>query len=108
MSGEVGVVGAGTMGAGIAQVCATAGLQVLLVDVGLEQLRRGQDAIAASLAKLEEKKRLPRPAAEIAGRVRTSTNVADLSRVDFVIEAVFEDTGVKAELFRTLDRACGP
>lgn len=106
--GEVGVVGAGTMGAGIAQVCATAGLQVLLVDVGLDQLKRGQDAIGASLATLERKKKLPRPAAEIAGRVRTSTSLSDLTRVGFVIEAVYEDVGVKTELLRKLDASCGP
>ncbi len=108
MSGEVAVVGAGTMGAGIAQVCATAGLQVLLVDVGIDQLRRGQDTIGASLAKLESKGALPRPAAEIAGRVRTSTDLADVSRVGFVIEAVFEDVQVKSDLFKRLDQAAGP
>ncbi|HUG56505.1 MAG TPA: 3-hydroxyacyl-CoA dehydrogenase NAD-binding domain-containing protein [Candidatus Limnocylindrales bacterium] len=110
MSGEdrdtVGVVGAGTMGAGIAQVCATAGLQVLLVDVGLEQLARGRAGIGASLAKLEAKGRLPRPAAEIVGRIRTSTDLADLARVGYVIEAAFEDVGVKTELFRRLDQVC--
>ena len=108
MSGEVAVVGAGTMGAGIAQVCATAGLQVLLLDVGIDQLKRGQDTIGASLAKLEAKGALPRPAAEISGRVRTSTDIADVSRVGFVIEAVFEDVGVKSDLFKRLDQAAGP
>ncbi len=108
MSGEVAVVGAGTMGAGIAQVCATAGLQVLLVDVGIDQLKRGQAGISASLAKLESKGTLPRPASEIAGRVRTSTDLADVSRVGFVIEAVFEDVGVKSDLFKRLDQAAGP
>ena len=105
---EVGVIGAGTMGAGIAQVCATAGLQVLLVDVGIDQLKRGQDTIAASLAILERKQKLPRPAAEIGGRIRTSTSVSDLARVSFVIEAVYEDATVKTELLRKLDAACGP
>lgn len=105
---EVAVVGAGTMGAGIAQVCATAGLQVLLVDVGLDQLKRGQDSIAGSLAKLEAKGTLPRPAAEIAGRVRTSTDLADVARVGLVIEAVYEDPGVKSDLFARLDRAAAP
>ena len=104
----MGVVGAGTMGAGIAQVCATAGLQVLLVDVDLERLRRGQEAIAASLARLQEKGKLPRPSAEIGGKIRTSTDVADLGRVGVVVEAVFEDADVKADVLRRLDGACRP
>ncbi|HEX4744930.1 MAG TPA: 3-hydroxyacyl-CoA dehydrogenase NAD-binding domain-containing protein, partial [Candidatus Limnocylindria bacterium] len=108
MSGEVAVVGAGTMGAGIAQVCATAGLRVLLLDVAIDQLKRGQDTIGASLAKLETKGSLPRPASEISGRVRTSTDLADVSRVGFVIEAVYEDVGVKSDLFKRLDQAAGP
>lgn len=105
---QVGVVGAGTMGAGIAQVCATAGLQVVLVDVGLEQLKRGQVTIGDSLAKLEPKGRLPRPASEIAGRIRTSTDLHDLAKVDVVIEAAFEDVTVKSDLFKKLDAACKP
>jgi 3-hydroxybutyryl-CoA dehydrogenase len=105
---QVGVVGAGTMGAGIAQVCAMAGLQVVLVDVGLEQLQRGQAAIAASLARIEAKGPLPRPATEITGRIRTSTAIKDLAKVDFVIEAAFEDAAVKADLFAKLDAACKP
>ncbi|HEY8730485.1 MAG TPA: 3-hydroxyacyl-CoA dehydrogenase NAD-binding domain-containing protein [Candidatus Limnocylindria bacterium] len=105
---QVGVVGAGTMGAGIAQVCATAGLQVVLVDVGLDQLKRGQAVIAESLGRLEPKGKLPRPAAEIAGRIRTSTALTDLAAVDFVIEAAFEDAAVKLDLFHKLDAACKP
>ena len=105
---QVGVVGAGTMGAGIARVCATAGLQVVLVDIGIEQLKRGQERIAESLGRLEPKGNLPRPAAEIAGRIRTSTAMSDLAKMDFVIEAAFEDAAVKADLFKKLDAACGP
>ncbi len=105
---QIGVVGAGTMGAGIAQVCATAGLQVVLVDLGLEQLQRGQAVIAESLGRLEPKGRLPRPAAEIAGRIRISTAMSDLATVDCVIEAAFEDAAVKTELFRKLDALCKP
>jgi len=106
--GQVGVVGAGTMGAGIAQVCAMAGLQVVLVDVGLAELARGQAVIGESLARLEPKGKLPRPAAEIAGRIRTSTAMKDLAKVDFVIEAAFEDVAVKTDLFKKLDAACKP
>ena len=105
---QVGVVGAGTMGAGIAQVCATSGLHVVMVDVGLDQLTRGQAVIAESLGRLEPKGKLPRPAAEIAGRIRTSTSMSDLAHAEFVIEAAFEDAAVKTELFRTLDAACRP
>ena len=105
---EIGIVGAGTMGAGIAQVCATAGLQVVLVDVGPQQLARGQAVIAESLGRLEPKGKLPRPAAEIARRIRTSTSMSDLARADLVIEAAFEDAAVKTELFRALDAACKP
>ncbi len=105
---QVGVVGAGTMGAGIAQVCATAGLEVTLVDVALEPLQRGRAAIASSLARLEEKKRLSRPAAEIVARIRTTTDFADLAGAEAVIEAAFEDAAVKLDLFRRLDAACAP
>ena len=108
MTRQIGVVGAGTMGAGIAQVCATAGLQVVLLDLSLEQLQRGQAAIAASLGRLEPKGRLPGPASEIAGRIRTSTSLRDLAPVDIVIEAAFEDAAVKTGLFHELDAACKP
>jgi 3-hydroxybutyryl-CoA dehydrogenase len=96
------------MGAGIAQACAAAGLDVTLVDVTDDQLRRGTDTIAASLAKLEGKGKLPRAAAEIRKAIRTSTSVADLERADVVIEAVFEDAAVKGDLFKRLDLACKP
>jgi len=105
---DVGVVGAGTMGSGIAQVCATAGMQVLLVDVSLDQLRRGREAMEASLAKLASKGQLERGPAETLGRVRTSTSLADLGRVGIVIEAAFEDVAVKTDIFRRLDAACRP
>ena len=101
---KVGVVGAGTMGAGIAQTFATAGFDVTLVDVGQAQLDRGMKAIQASLAKLEEKKKLPGPAAEIAGRITSTTDVAALGDAGLVVEAAFEDPALKADLFEKLDR----
>jgi len=103
-----GVVGAGTMGAGIAQVCATAGLSVILVDVGMKQLERGKRIIADSLAKFEERRKLPHPVAEISGRIRTSTDVRDLGAAEVVIEAASEDTKIKLDLFRRLDQVCPP
>ncbi len=103
---SVGVIGAGTMGAGIAQTCATAGLSVALVDVSAEQLARGQRAIAGSLARLEAKGRLLRPAAEIERKIRASGDLTEVARAEIVIEAVFEDANVKRDVLRKLDDIC--
>jgi 3-hydroxybutyryl-CoA dehydrogenase len=100
---RVGVVGAGTMGAGIAQTFATGGHEVTMVDVSAAQLERGIRSIDGSLAKLEEKKKLPAPAAEIRARVRTATDVAAFGDADLVVEAAFEDPKVKGDLFAKLD-----
>ena len=102
---RIGVVGAGTMGAGIAQTFATAGFQVTLVDVGAPQLERAMKTIQSSLAKLEDKKKLPTPAAEIARRITTTTDIGALRDAGLVVEAAFEDPKVKADLFATLERA---
>jgi len=101
--GKVGVVGAGTMGAGIAQTFATAGYDVTMVDLATPQLERGLAAIASSLAKLEEKRKLPGAPSEILARIRTSTDVSAVADAGLVVEAVFEDPKVKADLFGRLD-----
>ena len=101
---RVGVVGAGTMGAGIAQTFATAGFDVTMIDVGDAQLERGLRTISSSLAKLEEKKKLPKAAAEISALIRTSTDMSALSDAGLVVEAAFEDPKVKADLFAQLDQ----
>jgi 3-hydroxybutyryl-CoA dehydrogenase len=101
---KVGVVGAGTMGAGIAQSFATAGFDVTMVDVGQAQLDRGMKSIQSSLAKLEEKKKLPGPASEIVGRITSTTDMAALGDAGLVVEAAFEDPTVKADLFEKLDQ----
>jgi 3-hydroxybutyryl-CoA dehydrogenase len=102
--GTVGVVGAGTMGAGIAQTFATAGYDVTLVDVAAPQLERGLKAIESSLAKLEEKKKLPGAPSEILSRIATATDVGALGMAGIVIEAAFEDPKVKGDLFAKLDQ----
>lgn len=99
----VGVVGAGTMGAGIAQTFATAGFDVTMVDLAAPQLERGMTTIRASLAKLEGKKNLPAPASEIVARITTATDLAAIRDATLVVEAAFEDPKVKAELFGKLD-----
>ena len=101
---KVGVVGAGTMGAGIAQSFATAGFDVTLIDVGQAQLDRGMKSIQSSLAKLEEKKKLPGPPAEIVGRITSTTDMAALGDAGLVVEAAFEDPTLKADLFEKLDQ----
>ncbi len=100
---KVGVVGAGTMGSGIAQTFAMSGYDVTMVDVADSQLERGMKTIRGSLAKLEEKKTLAAPATQIASRIRTATDVRALADADLVVEAAFEDPSVKQELFATLD-----
>ncbi|HZP96985.1 MAG TPA: 3-hydroxyacyl-CoA dehydrogenase NAD-binding domain-containing protein [Candidatus Limnocylindria bacterium] len=101
---KVGVVGAGTMGSGIAQTFAMNGHDVTMVDVAEAQLERGLATIRGSLAKLAEKDKLVAPPGEIAARIRAATDVAALADADLVVEAAYEDPAVKQELFATLDR----
>ncbi|HEX5707757.1 MAG TPA: 3-hydroxybutyryl-CoA dehydrogenase [Pyrinomonadaceae bacterium] len=104
MSETIGVVGAGTLGGGIAQVAARAGHAVVLRDVGEEFLLRGMKAIERSLMRDVEKERLgAQEKTEIVGRIRTTTELSDLSDCDFVVEAITENVEVKSELFRALD-----
>ncbi|MFV0463051.1 MAG: 3-hydroxyacyl-CoA dehydrogenase family protein [Nostocoides sp.] len=105
----VAVVGSGTMGAGIAQVSAMAGHDVVLHDVGQPQLDRATDAITDSLTRLVAKDRLTEEAkTEALGRIRMVTDLAELADADIVIEAAFEDLEVKQEIFTKLDAICKP
>lgn len=106
MEMRVLVVGAGTMGHGIATVCATAGYNVDLVDVSEEVLESAKMKIGWSLKKLEEKREV-KSAIDVLQRIRTTTDLAKASKdADFVIEAVVERTEVKKEVFKTLDENC--
>ena len=106
---KVGVVGAGQMGAGIAQVAAQAGYDVVLVDLKPEFVARGVATIDRSLAKLVEKKALSDADAKAArGRIATGTDNQMLAGCDLVVEAVVEDVDVKRKLFADLDRIVGP
>ncbi|MCX5787241.1 MAG: 3-hydroxyacyl-CoA dehydrogenase NAD-binding domain-containing protein [Elusimicrobia bacterium] len=96
----IGVVGAGTMGAGIAQACLQGGVEVALYDVSPEALDAGERRILSGLERLE------RP--ELFSMVRRVDSPARLSRCDAVIEAIVEDLGVKRELFAQLDRLVEP
>jgi 3-hydroxybutyryl-CoA dehydrogenase len=104
----IGVVGAGTMGNGIAQVCARAGFDVVMRDVTDSFLQRGMKAIDKSLQRDVEKDRLSTSdKAAIMNRIRTDTSLESLREASLVIEAVTEDVGVKTEVFQTLDRIVG-
>jgi len=100
----LGVVGSGTMGAGIAQVAAQQGMQVVLWDLRAELVEAGLDRIRASLQRNVERGRMaPADADSALARIRTATDFSGLAQVDAVIEAVLEDIATKAEVFRRLD-----
>lgn len=108
MTKNLGVVGAGLMGAGIAQVAAQAGYAVTLRDVDEQALARGRGAIAASYQKFVDKGRLRQEEADAAlERITTTTDLDAMADADIVVEAVFESLDVKREVFATLDKLCG-
>jgi 3-hydroxybutyryl-CoA dehydrogenase len=105
----IGVVGAGTMGNGIAQVAARAGLAVVMHDVTDEFLARGLSTIDKSLQRDVEKQRLtPEEKHRIVSRIKPVKDLAALSEADFVVEAVTEDLAVKLDIFRKLDQIVTP
>ena len=106
---RIGVIGAGTMGNGIAQVFTQSGYDVRLVDSAAGAIDRAQKTIEKSLAKFVEKGKLTAEARDAAlGRLSTGTSVDALAEVDYVVEAIFEDEKVKRELFTTLDTLTRP
>ncbi len=105
----VGVVGAGQMGAGIAQVTAQAGIDVVMHDLAPELLNRGLDGIGRNLDRMIQRGRFkPEDRERVVKRVRTTNNLEDLFRADFVIEAVVENEDVKIEVLKKLDQICPP
>ncbi len=105
---KIGIVGAGTMGTGIAQVAATSGLDVVLNDVAEELLQRSLQTMEKSLAKLSEKGKIEEDKDKILSRIKATPNLSDLKDVDFAVEAVFEDFGVKKKVLTELDKLLSP
>jgi 3-hydroxybutyryl-CoA dehydrogenase len=104
----IGVVGAGTMGHGIAQVAAQSGYEVILVDVVPDALARGIAHIGKGLGRLVEKGKLTAEARDEAlARVKPAGEVAALSCAELVVEAVVERQDVKEKVLAELDRTCG-
>ena len=104
---NVSVIGAGTMGNGIAQVFADFGHNVTLIDLSQESLDRGVAAISKSLARFVKKeKKTQEEVDQILARIGTATDTAaGVAEADLVVEAVFENEQVKMDIFRTLDEA---
>jgi 3-hydroxybutyryl-CoA dehydrogenase len=105
----VGVIGAGTMGNGIAQVFAQSGFSVTLVDVAPPMLDRAKTTIEKSLAKFVEKGRLTAPDRDAAlGRLSTATSIDQLADADYIVEAIVENADTKRSLFSSLDTITRP
>lgn len=106
---KVGVLGAGSMGGGIAHLAAVKGLEVVLCDVEQRFLDGAVKRIAGFLDKSVEKQKMTVEEKEaVLSRITTTTNMEDFASIPLVIEAIFEDLNVKRTAFEKLDKICGP
>lgn len=105
---KIGIIGAGTMGTGIAQVAGTSGFEVLLHDVKEDYLERSLKTMGKSLSKLKEKGKIEEDKDSVLNRIETTTSLSDLKKVDFVVEAVFEDFNVKKDVLKEVDGLLDP
>jgi 3-hydroxybutyryl-CoA dehydrogenase len=105
---KLGVIGAGAMGGGIAQIVATAGFDVTVRDVSDAALERGLKNVGSSLQKLELKGKLPDSSSMILSRIKTTLEFEGLAHCDLIIEAAFENIDVKREIFTALDAIAKP
>ncbi len=104
---NIGVLGSGQMGSGIAQVAAMAGFNVTMQDISNESLQKAMKRIEQSLSKLVEKQKLTDAQAKTAiSKIKSTQSVSDFSSADLVIEAATENQNLKFELFRKLDEVC--
>ncbi len=105
----VGVLGAGLMGSGIAEVCAKAGYSVVVREPTDELLAKGRRRITQSLSKAIERGKLrEEDESAILSRLIFSSSLAEISSSDLVIEAIVENLGAKREVFEVLDKSCAP
>ncbi|MGZ3496536.1 MAG: 3-hydroxyacyl-CoA dehydrogenase family protein [Vulcanimicrobiaceae bacterium] len=106
---KVGVCGAGLMGNGIAQIAASSGFDVVLMEVAQAPLQRGVAAITKSLDKFVEKEKLSKADRDAAlARITATTQVKDLKDCDLVVEAIVENVDAKVNLFKQLDELLAP
>lgn len=106
---RAGVVGCGLMGSGIAEVCARAGLEVIVVEGSKELVESGRSRLRASLERAQHAGKLQGDEPDaVLGRLRFTTALGELGECDLVIEAISEDEAAKLELFRSLDQVASP
>lgn len=106
---KVGVVGCGLMGAGITQVCAQSGYEVVVSEINDELLNKGLKSIKSILARNVEKGKMTKEdEAAIVGRIKGTTKVEDFAGCDLVIEAATENMNIKKKIFADLERVCPP
>ncbi len=105
---KIAVIGAGTMGTGIAQVAATSGFDVILNEVDENSLQRSLKIMDKSLSKLQEKGRLSEDKDVVLARIAATTKLEDCAGADFVVEAVFESFDVKKDVLVKLDQMLRP
>lgn len=104
MAEIIGVIGAGTMGNGIAQTAASAGLDVVMCDVSPEFVERGLQNISKSLERFVKKETMTEEQkSEVLGRVKTTTNLDDLKDCSLIVEAATENFEIKKQIFEALD-----
>jgi 3-hydroxybutyryl-CoA dehydrogenase len=107
--GTVGVIGAGQMGAGVAQVAAQAGVKVLLTDISEEFVARGRETVARNLDRMLQRGRFkPEERDRVLESIKTGTEIEMMKKADFVIEAVTENEDAKIAIFQRLDKVCDP
>jgi 3-hydroxybutyryl-CoA dehydrogenase len=105
----IGLIGAGTMGSGIAQACAVAGLAVTMIDVDDAALARGRSAVSSSLDRLVKKEKLSAADKDAAlARINGTTDYAALKTCDFVIEAATEHEALKVKILKQIDELAKP
>lgn len=105
---QIGVIGAGQMGRGITQVMATAGYELVMVDLNENALHIALSVIETSLNKLQDKGLIEERPSAILGRIRTETDMNTLADCDLVIEAATENEAIKNKIFKQLDALCKP
>jgi len=106
---KIGVVGAGTMGNGIAQVCAQAGYDVVMQDIDQSFVDKGLATIGKNLDRLVKREKITEGDKDtFLGRVSGATDLGAFADVDMVIEAILEEVEIKRKVFADLDKVCKP